>query len=316
MEVALEEAPCPLGCEDETEFLFMAHDLLHDLSVDYAVVRCTHCGLMWTNPRPTAETMDYYYPDDYGPYIGTRVQHDLPARRRLPLLRSLARKMLELNIQRMPDMEPGRVLEIGCASGAFLQQMRSRGWEVAGIEFSHAAAEHARAAGFNVHAGTLEDAPEPQNSYDLVVGWMVLEHLHKPVLALQKLKNWTTPGARLVLSVPNAGSADFRWFRQYGYALHMPNHLYHYTPETLEKVLRAGGWKLEKVHHQRLLSNWFGGLGQVLYHKGHDNGLVTWLRSYPRKAGKLHYLFFPLALLLAAFGQTGRMTVWARRSDD
>lgn len=316
MEVELEEAPCPLGCEDEAEFLFTAHDLLHDLSGDYVVVRCNHCGLMRTNPRPTAATMGHYYPDDYGPYIGTAVQNTLPVRHRLPLLRSLARKTLELNIQRLPDMKPGRMLEIGCASGAFLQQMNSRGWEVAGIEFSGIAADSTRAAGFKVHAGALEDAPEPEDLYDLVVGWMVLEHLHKPVYALQKLKNWTRPGARLVLSVPNAGSADFSLFRQYGYALHLPNHLYHYAPHTLEKVLRAGGWELEKIHHQRLMSNWFGGLGQMLYHKEYDNGLVAWLRSYPRKAGKLHYLFFPLAALLAAFGQTGRMTVWARRIDD
>lgn len=315
-EVRLEDAACPLGCEKEDEFLFTGHDLLHGLSGDYALVRCKSCGLIRTNPRPTPGTMGCYYPDDYGPYIGTTVQNELPAERRASLLRHFARKILELNMQRLPDMKPGRMLEIGCASGAFLQQMNGLGWKVTGIEFSRAAAENAKAAGFNVHAGALEDAPEPENYNDLVVGWMVLEHLHKPVLALQKLKNWTRPGARLVLSVPNAGSGDFALFGQYGYALQLPNHLYHYTPDTIEKVLRAGGWKLEKIHHQRLMSNWFGGLGQLLYYKGYDNGLVTWLRSYPRKAGKLHYLFFPLAALLAAFGQTGRMTVWARRIDD
>jgi len=316
MEVRLEDAPCPLGCENEDEFLFTGHDLLHGLPGEYALVRCKSCGLTRTNPRPTADTMGYYYPDNYGPYTGTIIKNVLPAKRRAPLLRRFVRKILELNMQRLPDMKPGSMLEIGCASGAFLQHMNNLGWKVAGIEFSPAAAENASAAGFDVHAGSLEDAPEPQNNYDLVVGWMVLEHLHKPVLALQKLNHWTQPGASLVLSVPNAGSADFHWFRQYNYALHLPNHLYHYTPDTVEKILRAGGWKLEKVHHQRLMSNWFGGLGQLLYFQGHDNRLVSWLRSYPRKAGKLHYLFFPLAVLLAAFGQTGRMTVWARRIDD
>ena len=74
-----------------------------------------------------------------------------------------------------------------------------------GIEFSPKAAAVARALGYPVHAGSLETAPAPVEPFDLIVGWMVLEHLHDPVLALKKLNAWMKPGGWLVLSIPNAG---------------------------------------------------------------------------------------------------------------
>ena len=312
-QVSLENKPCVLGCNGKDRLLFKGQDLLHDLPGEFNVVCCKECGLIRTNPRPTPESMGYYYPDDYGPYKGTVVSHNRKVRPRSSILRRLGRRLLELNIQRLPTLPAGDLLEIGCASGAFLQYMENKGWRVSGIEYSKTASENARAAGLDVYTGALEKAPDPDRHFDLIVGWMVLEHLHDPVAALRKLHHWANKDAHLVLSVPNAGSADFMLFKKYGYALQLPNHLYHFDPETLSRVLRASGWQLEKVHHQRLLSNWFGGLGQMLSSKGYANSVVSWLKNYPSKAGKLHYLFLPLSMMLALFGQTGRMTVWARR---
>jgi SAM-dependent methyltransferase len=315
-DVSIEHSSCVLGCDDEDSLLFSGHDLLHGLPGTYNVVRCGNCGLIRTNPRPTPDSIDYYYPDDYGPYKGTIADSNAPAPEHPSIVRRMVRRVLELNIQRLPVLKPGNMLEIGCASGAFLLQMKNKGWNVFGIEYSASASANARAAGLDVYTGTVEKAPDPDGSFDLIVGWMVLEHLHDPVGALKRIHRWADKDAWLVLSVPNAGSADFGVFRQCGYALQLPNHLYHYTPGTLKKILRAGGWRLEKVLHQRLLSNWFGGLGQMLSAKGYDNRIVGWMKSYPSRAGKLHYLFFPLSVILAWFGQTGRMTVWARRIPD
>ena len=53
----------------------------------------------------------------------------------------------------------------------------NQGWEVEGIEFPETASEVASSLGYKVHRGPLETAPEPEQKYDLVVAWMVLEHL-------------------------------------------------------------------------------------------------------------------------------------------
>lgn len=203
------------------------------------------------------------------------------------------------------------MLEIGCASGAFLHQMAGQGWQVQGIEFSEKAAQAAIQLGYDVHIGALETAPQPDAPVDLIMGWMVLEHLYDPVSGLQRLREWAAPGAWLALSIPNANSFEFSLFKDKWYALQLPTHFYHFTPSTLEIMLAAGGWQLEKVYHQRVLSNLIASVGYVLRDKGYLK-LGQNLIDYPDRAGWGHYVVFPLAWLLSLFGQTGRMTVLAR----
>ncbi|MDD5035344.1 MAG: methyltransferase domain-containing protein, partial [Methylococcaceae bacterium] len=169
--VQLESKPCPLGCDPEDQWVLTGRDRLHGLPGSYSIVRCKHCGLMRTDPRPTPETIGYYYPDDYGPYASTRISPD-GFKAWMGTVKEFAKNLLRLHTQSLPPLPPGRMLEIGCASGAFLHQMARQGWEVEGIEFSPQAAQCARDAGFKVYSGSLESAPEPQRPYDLVVGWM------------------------------------------------------------------------------------------------------------------------------------------------
>lgn|ERR1019366_1303633 len=311
--IQLEDVSCPLGCQRNDEVILTGRDLLLDLPGEFNVVKCRTCGLMRTNPRPTPDTIGFYYPDDYAPYVGTRVQHARPksASWIKMLLRPIVRRVFNFNMTTLPAMSPGRMLEIGCASGSFLHQMAGQGWQVQGIEFSEKAARAAAQLGYRVHAGPLETAPQPDEPFDLIVGWMVLEHLHDPVGGLQKLREWAKPGAWLVLSVPNAASQSFRFFKNRWYDLHLPNHLYHFTPHTIELVFKASGWKLEKVHHQRVLSNLIASTGYVLRDKGYAK-LGQKFIDFPERAGRLNYVLYSLAWLLSVFGQTGRMTVWAR----
>src|SRR5262245_4707604 len=77
--VVLELSPCPLGCPPGEEPVVQGHDRLHNLPGLFHVVRCNSCGLMRTDPRPTSESIGYYYPEDYGPYLSTRdVRESLP----------------------------------------------------------------------------------------------------------------------------------------------------------------------------------------------------------------------------------------------
>ena len=207
------------------------------------------------------------------------------------------------------------MLEIGCASGVFLHQMAQRGWEVSGVEFSDEAAASARSMGYPVHSGSLESTPDPEERFDLVIGWMVLEHLHAPTLALRKLQRWTKPNGWLAISVPNADSLEFRLFRDAWYALQLPTHLYHFTPASLAKVLQAGGWNVERVFHQRLLGNAVASVGHVLEDRKIWPALARMLLEFPEKSGLRQYAAFPLAFIAGLMGQTGRMTVWARRAD-
>lgn len=302
-----------MGCNNTDKIILSGHDLLHDLPGTFTVVKCNGCGLMRTNPRPSPESIGYYYPENYGPYVGTRVKSEKPKSAGLlkRLFRPIFRYVFNSNLTTLPKMDPGRMLELGCASGAYLHKMAAQGWQVQGIEFSEKAAEAAAQLGYDVHAGPLETAPNPNEPFDLIVGWMVLEHLHNPVDCLNKLRGWAKPGAWLALSVPNAGSFEFNIFKDKWYALQLPTHLHHFTPKTLEHMLQITGWQLEEVHHQRVLSNLIASTGYVLRDKGYVK-IGQKLVDFPDHAGNWNYVLHPLAWLFSVFGQTGRMTVWAR----
>ncbi|MDP5238383.1 class I SAM-dependent methyltransferase [Uliginosibacterium sp. 31-16] len=307
-EVVLEDCACPMGCVRADQRLFSGADRLTGRAGIFDVVQCHCCGLLRTNPRPVPESIGLFYPDDYGPYVGTRI---VAPRQRSWCKRALIR-LLEHNGERVPTLPPGRMLEVGCASGRFLRKMADQDWSVQGIEFSASAAAAARAGGFEVHAGSLEDAPTPAERFDLIVAWMVIEHLHDPLACLQKLREWSQPGAHLALSVPNAGALEFRVFKDRWYALQLPTHLYHFTPETMTALLEKAGWRVERILHQRLLTN----LLLSLAYAAHDKGLSRFARLIERFcASRLSLLLHPLACLLALFGQTGRMTVWARAAE-
>ena len=308
--VLMEDAPCPNGCKKDDEFVLCARDLLSGLPGKFTVVRCKQCSLMRTDPRPTPETIGYYYPDDYGPYAGTVVSgNELNAKN----WKQRIKRLLSSHSTDLPKMDPGNLLEVGCASGSFLHTMRLSGWQVEGIEFSDAAAENARRHGFTVHTGSLETAPEPGDKYDLVVAWMVVEHLHDPMLSLKKLSAWTKENGYLAFSIPNSNSF---FFGKYSYNLQLPTHLYHFTPDTITALLNKAGWKVERIQHQVTLCSLFGSIGYYLRETRGDSKLSKWLINYTTRGGITQYILYPIAFLLALAGQTGRITIWARNHSD
>jgi len=302
-----------MGCAPDDRVMIRGTDRLHCLPGVFTVVRCGRCGLMRTHPRPTEDTISFYYPDNYGPYLSTEIDVRRKSTMADSVLKKTIKNVFQFNTGRIPDIPSGQMLEVGCASGKFLAYMSNMGWDVGGIELSATAAGNARKNGFSVYSGSISTAPEPAMLYDLIVGWMVFEHLHHPLQELIRLRRWLHGKGMLVLSIPNARSLEFKLFQNAWHGLHLPAHLFHYTPATIQMVLNQSGWQIIKIHHQRILSNLFKSLGnQVADLKGHPT-LARRLTEFPDRGLKRHYLLYPLGYLLGLMGQTGRMTVWAKK---
>ena len=109
--VTLESQPCPLGCEPNDSTVFTGRDRLHDLPGEFRVVRCQTCGLSRTNPRPTPDTIGFYYPDHYGPYQTTKISRTA---RPAPVKQRYARWRPNLNTQNCPRLP----LRAGCLKSA------------------------------------------------------------------------------------------------------------------------------------------------------------------------------------------------------
>lgn len=313
--VQLEDVPCPLGCGRDDAFVVHGHDRLNHVPGEFTVVRCRSCGLMRTTPRPTPSSISAYYPDTYSPYLTTRVTAAPTAGAgvaRRSAIGRLARAAIGPRTRPLPDLPPGRMLEVGCGSGSFLHSMAARGWDVEGIEYSSTAAAQARALGYRVHTGSLEAAPDPSRPYDLIVGWMVLEHLHDPVAGLRKLRRWSSPASRLVLSVPDAGALDRRLFADAWYALSLPTHLFHYTPRTLRLMLRRAGWTADRLHWEHNPNYMLNSLRYRCLDRGRPRA-AAYLADVAQ--GRRHgSLRLAMGKLLGLTRQSGRMTVWASPS--
>jgi 2-polyprenyl-3-methyl-5-hydroxy-6-metoxy-1,4-benzoquinol methylase len=308
--VALEDVSCPMGCAREDEIVVASRDRISGIGGSFSVVRCRSCGLSRTNPRPTRETIGAYYPDAYAPYQYTKAV--VASRAPRSLARRLGRRLIQFNSDRLPTLKPGHLLEIGCASGSYLAHLASQGWTAEGVELNETAAACARQRGFRVQNCAVEVMQPPTKPVSLVIAWMVLEHLHDPIGALQRFHEWSEPGAALVASVPNFAAFGSSAFGAEWYPLQLPCHLFHYDEQSMRSLLARGGWRLDRVLYHRTLNDYLASVGNMVETRGQSPAAER-IRAIGKKR-QFHLAMYPLATAIAALGQTGRMTIWATRA--
>ena len=230
----------------------------------FMVVQCRDCGLCFTNPRPSVDSIGQFYPSDYSPHQPRESGDGAPsAWRRLPWPRRWQNWR-----KRLPPHGERRLLDFGCGSGSFLERMRSQGWQVVGVDASFEAARQTRERlGIPVLVGTLPHPGLADEGFDVVTMWQSLEHVHQPLEALRGAYNVLAPGGKVIVAVPNIDSAPFRWFGQTWYGLDLPRHLTHFAPWTLRLALHRAGFRRIRI--------------RLVRHSG-------WLRSSARLACQTH----------------------------
>lgn len=302
----MEKIDCPNGCQSKSKLVFKGDDNLHNLPGNFQILICNNCKLQRTSPRPVSESIGFYYPDQYGPYMDTIYKENNNNKG----LKSYISKILGMKYRTLPNVKIGKMLELGCAAGSYMEFAKSKGWDVEGIEFSPKAASIARLKGFKVHTGTVEDAPRPSKAYDIIVAWMVMEHLHEPHLVLRKLKKWISPNGYFVFLVPDANSISRKVFKDLSFDTQLPTHLFHYEPESLKILLKNNGWEITRIFHQRNANTFLKSI-ETWSHKKKKNNInkfIKWLNN-SHKASIIRSI---LHLLFGLTKQSGRIEVWAR----
>jgi SAM-dependent methyltransferase len=228
-------------CGSRTAFPYVSgRDRLHGLEGSFQFVRCSSCGLIYLDPRPAAGEMAHYYPEDYEPYSQSPRQ-EKSWLNRLDRERGIA--SLCGPVIRAAGARAGRVLDIGCATGNFLDGMRARGWETYGVEPSLHAAHYARERlGLDVREGTIEHVVFEPDFFDVVTLWHVLEHVFDPAATLREAARILKPGGWIILTVPHLESWEAAWFGRYWLGLDMPRHLFLFTRPVLRRYLENSGF--------------------------------------------------------------------------
>jgi SAM-dependent methyltransferase len=186
--------------------------------------------------------MGWYYPPDYEPYA-QGVEGVKGFLSNLDYRYGIAKRCRMVTKRK----KPGRILDVGCGVGHFLNGMKRRGWQVFGTEVSEEAAAYARERfDLEVFVGPLEQAEFPAACFDAVTLWHVLEHLHDPLATLREINRLLKNDGLLVFAIPNWDSVDARLFGEFWVGLDMPRHLYTFPHPALEKLLAKTGFKIVK----------------------------------------------------------------------
>ncbi|MGH7856846.1 MAG: class I SAM-dependent methyltransferase, partial [Candidatus Binatia bacterium] len=249
--------PCDLcGARDDAT-LFVASDFRYGTPDLFPVVRCRRCGLVRTDPRPAVGELERFYPTHYSAHRSDALQYQSRSGellRRLALGRpTLVRSWAiaaynSVAYRAILASPPGRLLDVGCGLGHYLEIWKSFGWEVEGLEPApDAAAVAEKRLGVPVHVGSVESVSLPERRFDVVTLCHALEHVRSPRTALRSIRRSLVPEGRLLLMLPNFAAWDRRLFAPEWYAMEVPRHLFHFEPSTLRALLAAEGFRLESL---------------------------------------------------------------------
>jgi SAM-dependent methyltransferase len=222
------------------------HEVTHGVRNVSRLVRCVNCGLIFVNPRPPFEELARQYEGSYfncpeptfggyEDYEADREDIVLTFRRRMQLIRPL-----------LGTAAP-RLLDVGCATGIFLEVAREAGWQTEGLDISTYALERAKQKGFEVHTGTLVGAGLPAGRYDLITMWDLIEHVPDPAAVLAECHRLLRPGGVVALSTPDAGSLPARFLggRWLGFRS-IDEHLYFFSHSTMGAMLEKAGFEVRR----------------------------------------------------------------------
>ena len=262
---------------------------------DFAVWQCGHCTLQFTQDVPEEESIGKYYQS------ANYISHSNTSKGLVNQLYQGVRKFTlgqKAALVIRHTVKKGSLLDIGAGIGAFLNEMKGRGWQVTGIEPDEGAKLQAHEL-FGISllppSSLWEQSPA---SFDAISLWHVLEHVQSLHDYIGQVKNLLSEKGRLFIAVPNYQSLDASVFRNYWAAYDVPRHRYHFTPKAMETLLKRHGMRLEE---QRPM--WFDAFYISLLSSKYQSGKTNWLTAgitglratfqtifHPQKASSLVYI--------------------------
>lgn len=202
---------------------------------DSKIYRCVSCGLGVTDQLKPQ--MGEYHRDD------TYIKEET-------LFKNIFQKRVNI-ISRFK--RGGRVLEVGCSTGLMLSLLKKRGFSVLGVEISPVAAQAAKERGIKVIVQPFEQV-KFSNKFDVVIFNHTLEHLPDPLAVIKKAANILKKDGCLFIDLPNFGSLSARIYRCSWPLLLPDEHYYHFTLESLSKLLKVAG--LGIIFNERASGIW------------------------------------------------------------
>lgn len=207
----------------------------------HAVSCCTSCGLGFLDPPVPQGEKGVIYDEDF--YTGQNMVKDTAD----GVQECVSKVRL---VQRF--VRSGRLLDIGCGLGYFLEAARRRGFSVFGMEGAGFAMEYVhREFGIPVVPAPVETTTLEEGTFDAVTLWHVIEHLPDPLAALRKIRSLLRDGGILIMETRNYRGYDARAQGERWGGWAFPHHLWHFDPGSYSLLVEKAGFRVVrlKIHN-------------------------------------------------------------------
>lgn len=268
---------------------------------NYTYYQCMACQYLYVYPKPSVHIVEKYYqvPTFYKKAEMEESRLVPEARVRLKRLSKLAEKY---GLDKY-------ILDVGCASGIFLEQAIKEGWVVEGVEISSELSTRAREKGLNVVNGWLENLPN-NKKYPFVTAWEVIEHSIEPIRFFDKLQSLVQDGGLLAISTPMSNGLPANILRSKFPMISPPEHISLFSNKSI--ILLGKNFGLQMVRFQS-----FSNLKRQNLERGFMRLLFDPI-SFPNTISiKLSLLlavaFLPITKIMDAMGFGSEMEVIFRR---
>ncbi len=232
----LQNCPCCYASQFSHHLSCVDNTVSHQ---KFEVMACKNCGFLFTNPRPSASEIGYYYQSE------AYISHSNTQKGVLNTAYQLVRKItLRSKIKLIKKyQQQGFLLDIGCGTGEFLHIAQKNGYQTQGIEPD----ENARAMAIKNYALQVAEpsylAQIPEASVAIITMWHVMEHVHELEPRIKTIHKLLQDGGIAIIAVPNPKSLDAQHYQQHWAGYDLPRHLYHFEPQLLRQMFEKQGLK-------------------------------------------------------------------------
>jgi 2-polyprenyl-3-methyl-5-hydroxy-6-metoxy-1,4-benzoquinol methylase len=230
---SVEDTPCPVCSAANYSYFCRAQG--------FVLNRCANCRHVFVSPR-------------IRPDIQQRIGDELEVDFRDPFLES-QKLTAEYLCRLLRQHAPGpRFLDIGFGGGYLMRMARAYAFQVYGLDGSESSIEHlAPLFGRHIKRVCLDDSDLPWGSFDVAAMSHVLEHLARPDLVLNRIRQAMNRRGILYIAVPDIESLQFRIFGNRWDAINPVAHFQFFNQDSLSRLLETCGFEVvRRVRHPPL----------------------------------------------------------------
>lgn len=211
----------------------------------YNVVTCSECGLYYLNPRPNSKSIKSFYQKEYyhgglnstgySNYSILQTDLELEAKKRLTVIKQYVNK--------------GKLIDIGCGYGHFLNEAKQAGFQVMGLDISEEAIKQLKLRyGIPGQTGEVKKGFLAKSRFEVITAWDVVEHLPNPKISFKAIASIQKTNGYLFLTTPSVDSIDAKLLGKYWYGFkRIPEHLYFFSEKQMSLYLEQLGYKIIRI---------------------------------------------------------------------